>query len=172
MPDLTANTVYTFSAYSDGACTTANRLATAAAHATLPPQPPTPRRSGGSGGAPVVIIASIGGGAAPLVRWEYKRKAGDGAYDAAWRPIASTSKTLYHTITDLTSGVAWRFKMRAVNASGAGAESEETTPVTPQAVTLTASAVEATTAALTRATTAARGTTSASRRAAATTASR
>ena len=145
---LTENTVYTFSAWSDGNCTTGNRLATAPALATLPPQPPKPSRSSGVG-TPVVISAVLGGGAAPIVRWEYKRKAGSGNYDATWRPIASTSKALIHEITDLTAGVAWRFKVRAVNASGAGAESEESRPVTPQAVTLTASAVEATTAALT-----------------------
>ena len=148
--ELTAGTSYTFSAYRDGACTPANRLATAAAHATLPPPPgqPTASIAGQASGA-VRLGAALGGGAAPVVRWEYRRKAGNGGWDATWREIASTSKTLDHTVTGLAAGTAYRFKVRAVNASGAGAESAASDAVTPRGVSLTASAVQAETATLT-----------------------
>ena len=148
--DLAAGTGYTFSAYSDGTCTTGNRLATAAAHATLPPAPgkPTVSVAGQASGA-VRIGAVLGGGAAPVVRWEYTKKAGSGGYDPAWTEIAGTLKTLIHTVTGLTAGTAYRIKVRAVNASGAGAESAESDAVTPRAETLAASAVQATTATLT-----------------------
>ena len=152
--DLTAGTSYTFSAYSDGSCTAGNRLATAAAHATLPPRPgkPTVSAAGQVSGA-LEIGAVLGGGAARIVGWEYKKKAGNGGYDATWTRIDSSTlkkvKTLVHTVTGLTDGTAYRFKVRAVNASGAGAESAESNPAKPRAETLTASAVRATTATLT-----------------------
>ena len=93
--------------------------------------------------------AVLGGGAAPVVRWEYTKKAGDGGYDAAWTHIAATSKTLDHRITGLAAGTAYRFKVRAVNATGAGAASAASDAATPRVETLTASAVEAATATLT-----------------------
>ena len=147
---LAAGTSYTFSAYSDAACTTANRLATAAAHATLPPAPGKPTASipGQASGA-VRLGAALGGGAAPVVRWEYAKKAGNGGWDATWTEIAATSKTLDHTITGLAGGTAYQFKVRAVNASGAGAESAASDVVTPRGTALTASAVEADSATLT-----------------------
>ena len=149
--DLTAGTSYTFSAYGDGSCTAANRLATAAAHATLPPAPGKPTASvTGQGSGAVRLGAVLGGGAAPVVRWEYTKQAGDGGYDAAWTRIGdSASKLLVHTVTGLADGTAYRFKVRAVNASGAGAESAASDAVTPRAETLTASAVQAATATLT-----------------------
>ena len=147
---LTEGTSYTFEAYSDAACTTANRLATAPAHATLPPAPgkPTATIAGQASGA-VRLDAVLGGGPAPVVRWEYTKKAGNGGWEAAWTQIAGTAKTLAHTVTGLADGTAYRFKVRAVNASGAGAASAESDVVTPRAVTLTASAVEADSATLT-----------------------
>ena len=119
---LTANTSYTFAAYSDSGCNTA--LATATAFATLPPKPdkPTATRTGQDG--ELTLASSLGGGSATLTRWEYIKKKGSGNWETNWTQIASTSKTLSHTVTGLDRGENYQFKVRAVNASGAGADSD------------------------------------------------
>ena len=54
-----------------------------------------------------------------------------------------------HTVSGLTNGTDYQFKVRAVNASGNGAESEASTATQPAAPTLTAGTITATGATLT-----------------------
>ena len=82
-----------------------------------------------------VLTASItDDGGSPVTRWEYVQKlAVGGSYPNTWTQISSSaSNTLSHTVTDLTNGTSYTFKVRAVNSSGASADSNEST-VTPQA---------------------------------------
>ena len=122
--DLAANASYTFAAYRDAACSTL--LAAAAAFTTLPPKPATPTAAAGSNDGELTLASSVTGPAA-LTRWEYKKKSETGNYDPDWTTVSSTSATLDHTVTSLTVGTRYQFKVRAVNASGAGAESDAST---------------------------------------------
>ena len=119
---LTANTSYTFSAYSDSNCST-TALATADAFATLPPKPARPTVAVNN--SAFTLSSSVQGGEAALTRWEYKKKAGAGNFEANWTVIpSSTSKELSHTVSGLESGKNYAFMVRAVNATGAGPESD------------------------------------------------
>ena len=65
---------------------------------------------------------------ATITGWQYT-VASTGSY-GPWIDIpGSGATTTTHTVTDLNNGTAYTFKLRAVNASGNGAESEETTAI-------------------------------------------
>ena len=133
---LDSNTAYTFKAYSDNDCST--ELASASSYATLPPKAAKPRLTVNVGGGKVKLTASVGGGSAPLTKWQFKKKKDGGDYDDDWTDISSTSKTLSYTVSGLTDGSAYKFKVRARNASGEGETSDESAAATPRAVTLSA----------------------------------
>ncbi len=144
---LAENTAYTFAAYSDSTCSTL--LATAASFPTLPPKPGKPTATAVTGG---MTIAATVTGTAALVRWEYKQKEGSSGFDASWTAIGSTGAALSHTIAGLAAGTAYQFKVRAVNASGPGAESDPSDATLPAAqadATLTVTGIAETGATLT-----------------------
>ena len=69
-----------------------------------------------------------------ITGWEYSQRHADGDYEAGWITMSgSGAMTAQHAVTGLKNGVAYVFKIRAVNASGDGAESDEAT-ATPVAV--------------------------------------
>ena len=128
LASLTGNTSYTYKAYSDTACS--NVLATAPAFATKPPKPSKPTLSG-AGEGKLALSAAVTGTAA-LVRWQYKKNKGGSGFDAGWTSVAGTSRTLSHTVSGLTDGTKYRFKVRAVNAAGAGATSDQSDEAEPK----------------------------------------
>ncbi|MDE2991715.1 MAG: fibronectin type III domain-containing protein [Chloroflexota bacterium] len=74
-------------------------------------------------------------GNASITKWQYRRKAGSGEY-GAWTDVPNGgATTTTHTVTDLINGTSYAFQVRAINASGDGAASEEAT-ATPNAVPL------------------------------------
>ena len=92
-----------------------------------------------SGDARVALSWTSGGnGGSPITEWEYARKEGNNAF-GSWTDICVTSgnagcpSTTSHTLTGLTNGTAYTFKVRAVNAIGNGAASAESSAVTPDA---------------------------------------
>ena len=130
---LDSNTSYTFKAYSDSGCS--NELAAATAFPTLPPKPAKPTMAAGN--TELTLTSSVSGGSVALTEWQYKRKVGNGNFDANWTRIDNkTSKTLSHTFTGLTNNTDYRYKVRALNASGAGEESDASQVMAPTDATL------------------------------------
>ena len=81
---------------------------------------------------------------ATISKWQVQRKEGSGSY-GAWVDVPdSGATTTSHTVTGLTNGTAYSFKIRAVNAGGNGPASDEVTatpmapPLKPTGVTATA----------------------------------
>ena len=64
-------------------------------------------------------------GDSAITRWQYQQKAGSGSY-GVWTGIPSSgASTSSYTVTNLANGTRYTFKLRAVNASGNGVESDE-----------------------------------------------
>ncbi len=96
----------------------------------------------------------VNDGGSPLVRYEYSQKAGDGEW-GEWKAIpasgtnsASVTATARQSykVSGLTAGTGYRFRVRAVNAAGAGGYAEApqahypgTRPLAPTSVTVTPS---------------------------------
>ena len=145
---LSGNTSYTFKAYSDSSCTDANELAVADPFLTKPGQPTTPTVAAGAGSGKLTLSASLTGSGA-ISKWQVQQKANTASTFGGWSDVASTATSLTHTITGLSDGTSYQFKVRAVNATGNGAESGASTAVAPTDEMLTSSNVEANTATLT-----------------------
>ena len=74
-------------------------------------------------GSGKLTISSSVTGSGTLSKWQYKKKEGTGNFDASWTDITSTTTSLSYTITGLTNGTNYQFKVRAVNGTGNGADS-------------------------------------------------
>ncbi len=78
-------------------------------------------------------------GDATITKWQYRQKAGNAAWGTNWMDIpGSGSSTAEHTITGLTDGTEYSFRVRAVNdfggaGAGLGTPSEVFT-ITPELV--------------------------------------
>ena len=64
---------------------------------------------------------------AGIARWEYRQKAGTGAFGSWTRILNSGAGTKFHDVTGLNNGTGYTFQVRAVNAVGNGPPSDEAT---------------------------------------------
>ena len=72
-----------------------------------------------------------------ITKHQYQQKAGEAAWSTTWTDIPNsapggTNATSY-TVPRLSNGTAYRFRIRAVNAGGAGPQSDIAGPATPRA---------------------------------------
>ena len=91
-------------------------------------QPPSrPTGVTATAGDRQVSLAWTGPTDATIIRWQVQQKEGSGSY-GPWRDIPnSTASTRSHTVTGLTNGATYGFKIRAVNTAGNGDPSDEVT---------------------------------------------
>ena len=133
---LTKNTSYTYTAYRHSSCSEAQKI-DHIDFVTLPDVPAAPpgKPAVTGGDRQVTLTASISNnGGSAVTGWEYQQKEDGGSY-GSWAQISSSSSgnSLSGTVTGLQNGTAYRFKVRAVNRGGSGAESPESDSVTPRA---------------------------------------
>ena len=60
-----------------------------------------------------------------ITRWQYQQKEGADSYGDWTEILYSVASTSSYTVTNLANGTRYTFKLRAVNASGNGVESDE-----------------------------------------------
>ena len=121
---LTNGTSYKFkvravNANGDGEASPASDAATPA---TRPPAPGQP--TGTTGDKSVALTwSSNGDGGSAITSWKYSQST-SGASFGSWTSIPNSgASTTSYTVTGLTDGTSYRFKVRAVNDLGDGAES-------------------------------------------------
>ena len=106
-----------------------NEVTVLAATAPLAPGKPTATRGNGQ---VALSWSSNGDGGAAITRWEYVKNEDGGSFETNWTQMSgSGASTTSYTVTDLTNGTAYQFKVRAVNGVGDGAESPASDAVTP-----------------------------------------
>ena len=67
-----------------------------------------------------------------ITGWEYNQRRLDGEYEEEWTNIlGSAAATMSHKVTGLGTGFSYGFKVRALNMSGTGAESDEAVAALP-----------------------------------------
>ena len=142
---LSGNTNYTYAAYSDSGCTVV--LAVAGQFLTKPGQPVNLEAQAGEGSGKLTLSSDELGGDGAITKWQYKKKEGSGSFETTWTNIPVTSKTLSHTVENLTDGTDYQFRARAVNATGGGL-SADSAAVAPSDITLKADPIGAKTATL------------------------
>ena len=131
---LTGGTSYAYTVYSAAGCNATNEIADAAFTTTAAVAPPAPTGlTGAQGNRQVTLTWTSGGdGGSAITKWQYVKKAGNGDFETTWKDMTgSGAGTTSHTVTGLTNGTAYKFKVRAVNSVGNGTESAESSAVTP-----------------------------------------
>ena len=128
---LTNSTQYTVrvTAYNDTGDGTASTevMGTPAIGAPLAPAKPTVS----AGNARVTLTwTAPGDNGSAITGYEYVKKEGAGNFEPNWTTIPNSASLTTHTVTGLTNCTEYRFKLRAVNSQGNGAESPQTDAVT------------------------------------------
>ena len=125
LTDVSGNTSYVYRAYSDSTCST--EIAVASSFLTKPGKPATLAVRIARGSGKVILSSSVSGGGT-LTKWQFQQKVINGNF-GSWINIPSTSTSLRHTVTGLTVGTDYQFRVRAVNSAGDGTMSDTSTTI-------------------------------------------
>ncbi len=125
LTDVSGNTSYVYRAYSDSTCST--EIAVASSFLTKPGKPATLAVRIARGSGKVILSSSVSGGGT-LTKWQFQQKVINGNF-GSWINIQSTSTSLRHTVTGLTVGTDYQFRVRAVNSAGDGTMSDTSTTI-------------------------------------------
>ncbi len=123
---LTNGTAYTFKLRAVNAAGNGAEASTTVTPATVPGAPQSFAAARGDGQATLTWTAPASNGGASITKYQYQQGSG------SWTDITGGGSATSHTVTGLTNGTAYTFKLRAVNSAGNGAEASAT--VTPAAV--------------------------------------
>ena len=118
---LSGNTSYTYKAYSDSLCT--SELAYVE-FLTKPGKPATPTVAINENGGELVLSSSVSGDGA-ITGWQYDQTT-TGTFGDNWTEFVgdSASTSLSHTIKGLDNYRSYQFRVRAVNITGPGLDSD------------------------------------------------
>ncbi len=127
--DLLGSTNYTWAAYSAADCPSGKKFASEDFTTTAAVAPPAPSKPSVAAGDKSVTlsgasVASTGGSA--ITKWQYaqKSKPSGGSYGSwgNWQDVSGTSTAMPSTtVSSLTNGTEYKFKVRAVNGTDSGA---------------------------------------------------
>ncbi len=113
------------------------------ATATPMPAPSAATLSASPGAGQVTLTWTLAAADESILRWQYRQRAGNAAFVDDWADVPdSDAATRRHTVSQLTNNTEYGFQVRAINAYGDGAESNEaksTPKPVPSAAVLTAS---------------------------------
>ena len=100
------------------------------------PPPPTKIHVSPGGNASVLLQwSSLGNGGVQITKWQYVKKVGNNDFEPTWNDICVTANDSscptrkIFTVTGLTAGNSYKFKVRAINSIGAGEASAESATV-------------------------------------------
>ena len=124
---LTNGTEYTFELRAKSAMGVGPFATATATPLAKPAKPTAISASARNAGAVVSWTAATD---SSITKWEYLQKDGTNAWAATWTQISTAAGTRSVTVSSLTNSTVYQFKVRAVNASGNGAESDAVS-VTP-----------------------------------------
>ena len=96
---------------------------------TLPSVPAKPADLKATAGDRRVSLEWTASGDSTVTRWQFRYRAGGGGY-RSWTDVPNSGEnTAGHTVPGLAPGIPHHFRVRAVNSSGPGLESDETMAV-------------------------------------------
>ena len=133
---LTNGTAYNFgvraiTSFGPGVLSAPSNTVTPLAAATVPGAPGTPVATAGNASANLTWAAPANTGNSPITGYRVQVRTGT----TVVRNITLTGTATSTTVTGLTNGTAYNFRVRAVNAVGQGALSAASNTVTPTAGT-------------------------------------